>query len=176
MADVQTLARPYAVAAFKHAQASGKVAEWGQALEKLAEVVSSDVMQVVIRSPQVSGEQAAAALAATVEGQSADVGTFIKLLAEYDRLALLPAISQSFAEQSAAADNRLEAVVRTAFALSDDQAKALQDGLAKRLERTVELEFEEDTSLIGGVFIESGDIVIDASIRGDLDRLAQQLH
>lgn len=176
MADVQTLARPYAVAAFKHAQSANKVGIWAQALERLAGAVDSEPMQVVIRAPQVSSEQAAAVLAATLDGEQAELTTFLRLLAEYDRLGLLPAISQLFAQQQAAADNRLDAVVRTAFSLTDDQAKALQDGLAKRLERSVELEFREDTDLIGGVLIESGDIVIDASIRGDLDRLAQQLH
>lgn len=176
MADVQTLARPYAVAAFKHAQAANQVAAWAEALERLAGVVTSEPMQVVIRSPQVSGEQAVAVLAAALDAEQAEVTTFLRLLAEYDRLALLPAISQLFAQQQAAADNRLEAVVRTAFSISDEQAKALQDGLAKRLARSVELEFQEDADLIGGVLIESGDLVIDASIRGDLDRLAQQLH
>lgn len=176
MADVQTLARPYAVAVFRHAQGADAVAAWADCLSRLAAAVATPEMSVVISAPQVSAEDAAAVLEQAAGEAAPGLPAFLRLLAEYDRLALLPAIASAYTRLQREAENRLDAVVRTALPLDEAQAKGLEAGLASRLGRSVSLQFEDDAELIGGVVIESGDIVIDASLRGDLTRLAQQLH
>lgn len=176
MADLQTLARPYAVAAFRHAQGAAALDAWDTALERLGAAARTDAAQVVIKAPQVPADTAAGVLAGVVSEAPDGLQAFLRLLAEYDRLALLPAIAAQFARLRRDAENRLDATVRTAMPVDAAAAQSLQAALARQLGREVSLQFEDDPELIGGVVIESGDIVIDASLRGDLERLAQQLH
>lgn len=174
MADLQTLARPYARAAFAHAQ-SDSIEQWSEALGRLAQALEDDTVCAVISTPQVRNEQLVELLVAVSGVESANVRNFLSLLAEYRRLPLLPQIAEQFADLRAAAEQRLDATVVAAMPVDDAQGAALQAALEKKLSRKVTLSFQEDPSLIGGVVIKSGDMVIDGSVSGELTLLANQL-
>ncbi len=174
MADLQTLARPYARAAFAHAQ-SESVEQWSEALGRLAQALEDDSVRAVISTPQVRIEQLVELFGAVSGVENANVRNFLSLLAEYRRLPLLPQIAEQFAELRAASEQRLDATVVAAMPVDDAQGAALQAALEKKLNRKVTLSFQEDPSLIGGVVIKSGDMVIDGSVSGELALLAHQL-
>ncbi len=174
MADLQTLARPYARAAFNHAQ-SDSVEQWSEALGRLAQSLDDESVRAVISTPQVRDNQLVELFAGIAGYESANVRNFLSLLAEYSRLPLLPQIAEQFAQLRANAEQRLDATVVAAMPVNDVQGAALQAALEKKLNRKVTLSFEEDPSLIGGVVIKSGDMVIDGSVSGELALLANQL-
>lgn len=174
MADLQTLARPYARAAFAHAQADAAEL-WTEALGRLAQSLDDAVVRELISAPQVSDEQLVELFAGIAGAEDTNLRNFLSLLAEYRRLPLLPQIAEQFAELRAAADQRLDATVIAAMPVDDAQGAKLQAALEKKLSRKVSLSFEEDSSLIGGVVIKSGDMVIDGSVSGELALLANQL-
>ncbi len=174
MADLQTLARPYARAAFAHAQ-SESVEQWSEALGRLAQALDNDSVRAVISTPQVHSDQLVELFAGIAGTESANVRNFLSLLAEYRRLPLLPQIATQFADLRAASEQRLDATVIAAMPVDDAQGAKLQAALEKKLNRKVTLSFEDDPSLIGGVVIKSGDMVIDGSVSGELALLANQL-
>ena len=100
---------------------------------------------------------------------------FVKVVGEYGRFALLPDISQRFAEERAAREGRNHVHVTSAFELSEAQRTAIVAAMEKRLGTKVTLDCVVDNTLIGGVVIRAGDLVIDASLRGRLAQLAQAL-
>lgn len=174
MADLQTLARPYAQAVFAQAQAES-VDQWSQALVRLSQGLEDAGVREAVAAPQITNEQLVELFVGLAGDDSTTVRNFLRLLAEYRRLPLLPQIAAQFAELRAAAEQRIEATVVAAMPVDEAQGNALQAALEKKLNRKVELSFEQDPELIGGVLIRSGDLVIDGSVRGDLTSLATQL-
>jgi F-type H+-transporting ATPase subunit delta len=102
-------------------------------------------------------------------------GNFIRTLAEHDRLPLIPVIAELYEQHKAEHDRSIVVEVESAFELSDDQQKTLATALTKRLDRTVTPHVTINPALIGGVLIRAGDLVIDGSVRGKLDKLAEAL-
>ena len=99
----------------------------------------------------------------------------IKLLVEYDRLALLPEIAGIYEELKAQDEGTLDAEITAAAALSDAQVKTLVDQLQKKFGKKVDASVNVDPEIIGGIKIVVGDTVIDASVRGRLQELAYTL-
>lgn len=174
--DSITLARPYAEAAFRRAQETGQIDRWSEMLDLLAGVIKEGVVQEVLTNPLVSGDLLAGVFREVVGNRLTQEGSnFLGVLVENKRLALLPDISRLFDAQKKASEGRLEVSVRSAFPVSaDEQAKLIQ-ALGVRLGKRVELILVEDPALIGGVEIRAGDLVIDGSVRGRLDRLISEL-
>ena len=176
MAETGELARPYAVAAFKQADEEGKLGEWAEMLELLAAVARDATMSGLIANPRVDRAQLVELFIEVCGDRLSDTGrNFVRVVGEYGRFVLLPDIFGRFAEERAAREGRNHVHVASAFDLSKSQRKTIVEAMEKRLGTKVTLDCEVDDSLIGGVVIRAGDLVIDASLRGRLEQLAQTL-
>ena len=176
MAELATIARPYARAAFETAQADGKLAEWGALLTRAAAAVAQPDFAVLLGNPQV-GTDALADLLGEIAGQGAGEhgAAFLALLARRNRLVALSAIASQFDAMHAAAENRADVEVISAVALSDAQQRAFAQAMQRRLGREVVIHPRVDASLLGGAVIRAGDLVIDGSVKGRLAKLAASL-
>lgn len=176
MAELTTLARPYAKAAFEHAQAHQQLASWSAMLGLAAAVSQDDTMQRVLKAPRLtSAEKANTFIEVCGDKFDAQAQNFIRIAAENDRLLLLPEISALFDLYKAEQEKSVDVDVTSAYALNQEQQDKLAKVLSARLGREVRLHAAEDASLIGGVVIRAGDLVIDGSIRGKLANLAEAL-
>ncbi|MFC5694548.1 F0F1 ATP synthase subunit delta [Pseudomonas sp. GCM10022186] len=176
MAELTTLARPYAKAAFEYAQAHQQLAAWSAMLGLAAAVSQDDTMQRVLKAPRLtSAEKAKAFIEAVGDKLEVQAQNFVHVLSENGRLVLLPEIAEQFELYKAEQEKSVDVEVTSAFALSDEQQDKLAKVLSARLSREVRLHAVEDSSLIGGVVIRAGDLVIDGSVRGKLAKLAEAL-
>jgi F-type H+-transporting ATPase subunit delta len=176
MAESITLARPYANAAFEVAVAGNALAKWSDMLKTLASVASNDKVSQLLKNPALTAEQQSDALLSICGDEISDKGqNLIRLLAENRRLALLPQIAEIFEVLKAAKEKSVDVELSTAYALSDDLVQNLIKALEKRLDRKVKLHTIVDKRLIGGAVIRAGDTVIDNSVRGKLNKLAESL-
>ncbi|MFZ6047896.1 F0F1 ATP synthase subunit delta [Pseudomonas sp. CR3202] len=176
MAELTTLARPYAKAAFEYAQAHQQLAAWSAMLGLAAEVSQDDAMQSVLKAPRLtSAEKANSFIEVVGDKLDAQARNFVHVLSENGRLVLLPEIAEQFELYKAEQEKSVDVEVTSAFALSDEQQDKLAKVLSARLSREVRLHAVEDSSLIGGVVIRAGDLVIDGSVRGKIAKLAEAL-
>ncbi|MBD2857615.1 F0F1 ATP synthase subunit delta [Spongiibacter sp. KMU-158] len=174
MAELSTMARPYAKAAFEHALASSALAEWSTML-KTASAVASDVrVAKMLSNPALTSEQQAESFVA-VCGDELNAGgkNFIKILSDNKRLALLPMISELFDAHKSQQEKTVDVELTTAFALDASAEANLAEVLSKKLERQVKVSSSVDKSLLGGVLVRAGDLVIDGSVRARLAKLAE---
>lgn len=177
MAELTTVARPYAKAAFEFAQAAGQLSAWSTMLALAATVVDDAAFKQYIARPTLSaGEQADAILKVCGDQLDAGAKNFIINLAAHKRLEALPTISSLFEALRAEAEGAVDVEVTSAYALDEEQTKALAQVLTQKLSRQVHVTTVVDASLIGGAVIRAGDTVIDASIRGKLGKLRANLN
>jgi F-type H+-transporting ATPase subunit delta len=176
MTERTTLARPYAMAAFKQAQEENKLDEWSNMLRFLSMVVRDPTMLGIASHPRVAKERVTTLLFDIGEGKLSETGrNFLRVLIEHHRLSLLPEIAAVFEQERAAFEQRREVAVLTAYRLQSKYQQAIKDAMTKRLGQEVELSVQIDRSLIGGVIIRAGDMVIDASLRGRISQLGLNL-
>jgi len=176
MAEKTTIARPYALAMFASAKEKGQMVKVAEALQIAAAAVSDPKLASLIGNPGVEEDKITALLIDVCgDRASTEVGNFFKLLAEYDRLTVLPEIADLFESYRAEEEKTVEAEVVSAVKLSDAQKTSIAKGLKKRLGREVTLQCSIDKSLIGGAIIRAGDLVIDGSITSQLSKLGQAL-
>ena len=176
MAELSTVARPYAKAAFTHASAQSTLSDWQAMLALAAQVVSNQDAADALASPQLSAEaKGKLILGACGDGLNEAGKNFISLLADNKRLEALPAISERFDKLKADYEKSVEVTVVSSAALNDDQVARLRDKLATKLNRSVNIKNEIDEALIGGLIIQAEDLVIDGSVRGKLAKLADTL-
>jgi F-type H+-transporting ATPase subunit delta len=171
-----TLARPYAEAVFRLARERKALAAWSDMLGLAAAVARDPQMSRLIDNPRVPRERFVAFfLDVCGKRVDKDGANFIRLLAENRRIQLLPEIAVLYEALRAGAESRIEAEVVSAIAVGADQLKTIAAALKKRLGRDVTLATRIDPSLIGGIVIRAGDLVIDGSVRGKLRLLATHL-
>jgi F-type H+-transporting ATPase subunit delta len=176
MSDFITAARPYAKAVFETAQAGSSLAEWSEALSLLAVVIADKDLKTVLDSPAMAAAEKGEIVIDICKDQLSDTSrNLVKVLAENARLVLLPEIAKLYEMFRAEAESKIEAVVTSAYALTDAQLQAMTDALKKKLGSDVTLVTEIDKSLIGGVIIKAGDLVIDGSAKARLASLAKAL-
>lgn len=177
MAELTTVARPYAKAAFQFARDKGQLAEWSAMLAFVAAVSSDAAFADYLARPTLtSAQQSDALLKACGDKINADGRNFVANVVANKRLQALPAISSLFEALKAEAEKAAEVEVTSAFALTDAQQAQLVSELTKKLGRQVILNASVDAALIGGVVVRSGDLVIDASVRGKLGKLSATLN
>ncbi len=176
MAEVATIARPYARAAFEYAQDAKALARWGDLLDTAAAVAAQPGFGALIGNPRVSSA-ALADLVLDIAGDKADAHgrNFVQLLAQNRRLALLPEIARQYALLRAAAENTVDVEITSAMALTPEETEKFARALTRRLNRVVRLHPQVDASLIGGAIVRSGDLVLDGSLKGRLERLSQTM-
>ncbi len=176
MSELTTTARPYARAAFDIAKANGEQEKWTEMLTFMAVVAYDPNMRAVLDSPRLSQQQAAELFISVCEEQIDVRGkNFIKLLAENDRISLLPEIAALYQHYRAEAEGTVDAEVISASDVSESQLSKIAASLKQRLGKEVHLTSKIDESLIGGAIIRAGDLVIDGSVRGRLNKLSTAL-
>ncbi|HVH84623.1 MAG TPA: F0F1 ATP synthase subunit delta [Steroidobacteraceae bacterium] len=176
MADRTTIARPYARAAFEEARALKRLEPWSQALHVGAAVVADPRVAALLGNPHVTPEELAQ-LVTGIAGPKlgAEGANFVRTLAANHRLAVLPEIAALFDTLKDAEQGVADVTVTSAAPLGTAQQKALSAALTRRLKRTVRLHCATDPALLGGAVVQSGDLVIDGSLRTRLERIAYEL-
>ena len=173
MSELSTLARPYAEAVFRMAQGETDLAGWSSRIATLAAIVSDDQLARLIADPAVSADRVADLI---IEVAGTDLGerggNFVKVLAENDRLSVLPEIVSQFETLKASAEGTLEATITSAQALTQAQTDDLVAGLKAKFNRAVNVQVAVDPELIGGAVIAIGDQVIDGSVKGRLQQMS----
>lgn len=176
MSENITAARPYAKAVFETAQADSSQTAWSEVLGFLASVVTQEDMAAALESPALSATAKGELLIEVCGAKCGDKHrNFVNLLAENNRLVLMPEIFQLFEELRAEAESKIEATVTSAYELSAEKQTAITEALKKKLGCDVTLVTEIDKTLIGGVVIKAGDLVIDGSAQAKLNALATAL-
>ena len=176
MADKNTIARPYARAAFEEARAGKGLESWSEALHVGAEVVTDPRVHALLGNPHVTPDELAQLMTGIAGGKLGEHGAnFIRTLAANRRLAVLPQIAAHFDQLKDAEQGVADVTVTSAAPLDAAQQKTLAGALEKRLRRSVRLHFATDPRLIGGAVVQSGDLVIDGSLRTRLERIAYEL-
>ncbi|MDP2761850.1 MAG: F0F1 ATP synthase subunit delta [Sideroxyarcus sp.] len=176
MSEAITTARPYAQAAFEEAQKLSDLKGWLEVVQSLAEAVSYPEMRTVISSPRVAKAQLADLLSDMLGGRlKPQQMNFIRVLAENQRLLLLPEIAALFAVLKAEAEKSVDVVVDSAFELSVAQQDKIVSSLKKRTGREIKLTCNVKKELLGGVVIRAGDKVIDGSALTRLAEMANAL-
>ena len=176
MAEKQTLARPYAEAAFELAKGQNQLKKWSEMLAFIATVAADARMMQIANDPRVDRAGFLDLFLGVCEKRVDEQGAnFVRLLVDNRRLALLPEIVVQYEALKAEAEARVEATVISAFPLDAGQLHSLGEALKRRLGREVNLTTQVDQALLGGVVIRAGDLVIDGSVRGRLQELAAHL-
>lgn len=176
MSEYQTIARPYAQAVFDLAKSAGNYEDWSLALAWLSAVAGDEQVQELARNPKVD-DDTLMGLFQDIAGDKlfGDAANFLRLIVSNDRIAALPSIASQFETMRAEAEGTIEAELISAQAVSEAQQNALAQSLARRLGREVSLRVVEEPDLIGGAVLRAGDMVIDASVKGRLQKLAANL-
>lgn len=184
MADHKTVARPYASALFQVAREHGELARWSAALTVLASALEDESLQAWLDSPRLSNAERVALLQDIVQAADPDGGrllaeergeNLLKLLAENDRLAVLPEVALLFEEQRNIEENTMDVTMVAASEVDEATQAAVAKALEARLGRTVRLSVSVEPGLLGGAIIRADDLVIDASLKSRLAKLATSL-
>ncbi|TMP78481.1 F0F1 ATP synthase subunit delta [Pseudoalteromonas phenolica] len=175
MSELTTIARPYAKAAFELAVEKGNVEAWNEMLFFAGQVASDEQASSLLASIPTAAEQADVFIKVCAEQLNEQGQNLIKLMAENERLAAIPAVAEIFAEFKAEFDKEIDVKVVSATELAAEQQDKLVAALEKRFARKVKLNCSIDETVVGGLVIKAGDTVIDGSVRGKLDRLAVSL-
>lgn len=177
MAELSTIARPYAGALFETARASGEGLErWLAVVEELAALMSHPQVAQVVADPKLGDAQVVDLLSSLVKQPLPATGTnFLKLLVANQRLAVLPEVAVQFRQLKNEADGVADCLIETAFPLSDGQVNDLLAALAKRFGTALRPSVQVNPALIGGVRISVGDQVLDSSVRARLNQMQTAL-
>lgn len=176
MAEAVTIARPYAEAVFKLALAKKALPEWSEMLRNAVEIAENENVKTLIGNPVVSTKQLGELLLEIGKKEFSEDGKkFLTVLAENNRVNVLPQISNLFEQLKAQHDGALEANIVSAFEISSSQLEKLIRALEKKFKRKIEAKVQVDPELIGGVKVEIGDEIFDASVKGKLEAMANAL-
>jgi F-type H+-transporting ATPase subunit delta len=181
MADITSIARPYAKAAFEYALDHQQISAWSVWLQQLAQLVCDVDCIAFIADPTTTPEQACALLLAVLkhihkdETLSEGLENFVGLLSRNKRLLVLPSISNLYQECRAFYEKTLTVDVFSFTSLSKEQMTHLTERLSQRLQRQVTLSVNVDPALLGGAIIRAGNIVFDGSVRTQLKKLSTLL-
>jgi len=176
MAEPSTVARPYAEAVFKLADAAGALAKWSEMLDALAAVAADPRVSAAIKNPKLSDAQVAGLFISILAGKlNGDAENLVRVLAENGRLELLPLVRDQYAALRNEREGIVEAEVQSAFDLSPAQVSDLVSRLEKKTGRKVRAKVILDKELIGGIRVVLGDKVIDGSARAQLGALENAL-
>ena len=171
MAEIATLARPYAEAVFRLADGSGRLVAWSGTLARMAQVAAHPDMQACIGNPSLGSDQLYGLFASLSGELDAEAQSFLRVLIANNRLALLPEIDTMFEVLKNEREGVVDAQIATAFEFQGGQLASLVADLEKRFKRRINPQVTVDKNLIGGVRVVVGDEVIDGSVRAKLNAM-----
>jgi F-type H+-transporting ATPase subunit delta len=176
MAELATIARPYAEAVFRLAKQGNALPAWSDALNLIATVYQDPQMQAAMANPRVTSADIERLLLA-VCGERIDgvARNLIQLLVHNRRLAVLAEIRELFEQLKLEDEGKLDAKISSAFPMEDTQRNQVVNLLSARFKRKINATVTVDPDLIGGIKVEVGDKVWDASVRGKLQTMAATL-
>ena len=176
MAEFLTLARPYAKAAFAFASEQGATDNWSNALQVLSAAVQDEAFSAYLSRPELTPAEQVSVFAKLLgDDLNSAVSNFLVLLAENDRIALMPEISAEYEQLKLQDNNTTDVVIESAMELSAEQVETLSAALAKRFNSVVNVSVIVNPALIAGVVIRAGDQVIDDSALNKLEKMRTRL-
>lgn len=176
MAELATLARPYAKAAFAFAQDNNQLDSWSTVLQFVSAIVQDPSFDAYLNQPERSAQAQVQAIAvATNDRINQTFRNFLMQLAEHGRLSLLPAIYTEFEQLKSKGQNETDVIIESAFELSPSQELLIASRLEKRLGTKINSTVVVRPELIAGVVIRAGDQVIDDSALGKLEKMRTRL-
>jgi len=176
MAEPVTVARPYAEAAFALAREQGALPVWSEMLRTAATVADDPTMRAALDNPKLTAADKESLFLSICGDRLGNEGrNFVRVLIEAERIGLLPQIRELFGALKDADEGVARASISTAFPLSEEELAELERALERRFGKKIETTVSVDDSLIGGVRIAVGDTVIDASVKGELEVMANHL-
>jgi F-type H+-transporting ATPase subunit delta len=176
MAEPSTVARPYAEAAFRLADSANALGRWSEMLAELALVAQDARVRAAIADPNFSDAQVAGLFISILGGKlTAEAENFVRVLADNQRLVLLPLMREQFEALKDEREGVVEAEVHSAFELTQAQVADLVQRLERKTGRKVRTQVRLDKDLIGGIKIVLGDKIIDGSARAQLAALETAL-
>ena len=176
MAELATIARPYAEAVFRLAKQGNALPAWSDALNLIASIYQDPQMQAAMANPKVSAADIEKLLLA-ICGERIDgvARNLIQLLVHNRRLSMLPEIRALFEQLKLEDEGKLDAKISSAFPMEEAQRSQVVNLLSSRFKRKINATVTVDPELIGGIKVEVGDKVWDASVRGRLQTMAATL-
>lgn len=176
MAELVTIARPYAEAVFRIAKQANALQAWSDALALIAGVYRDPQMQAAMANPKVSSTDIEKLLI-SICGDRIDAvaRNLIQLLVHNRRLAVVGEIRELFEHLKLEDEGKLDAKISSAYPMDDAQRNQVVGLLSTRFKRKINATVTVDPELIGGVKVEVGDKVWDASVRGKLQTMAANL-
>lgn len=176
MAELATIARPYAEAAFQLARDEHSLAAWSQMLQLAASIIGDERVAQALDNPRLdSGAKESLLLSIGGDRFSGDARNFVRVLVESERVALLPQIAAMFDALKNDAEATANATIESAFELSDAQVAELRSALEKRFGKKIEATVTVNRELIGGARVTVGDAVLDGSVQAKLAAMRAQL-
>jgi F-type H+-transporting ATPase subunit delta len=171
MAELATIARPYAEAVFRVAK-SGNLAAWSDLVSEMAQVASHPDVKAFANNPKLSDKQIVETFLSLLKSNvTPEAKNFVATLVENGRLSLLPEIGEQFHALKNAQEGAADAEITSAFDMSDAQVKDLVATLERKFGRKLNPSVTVDPSLIGGVRVAVGDEVLDTSVRAKLQKM-----
>ena len=168
-------AKRYAKAVFEMAQAEGDFPEWSKRLARIRELFGDPKVAAALGNPTVASEQREALVTEVPHLLDKEATNLARLLIESGRIAEAPAIEEEFQNLRDKAEGRVRATVTTAIALSAADRERVADELSKRLQKEVTINVVVDPRVIGGLRLQHGDHVVDATVASRLEQLRRRL-
>lgn len=176
MSEAVTLARPYARAILALATDAPAREAWSERLQMLATITADPATRAAVRSPNVADDIVIDVVRQLMgDGVGAEGVNFVRLLLENERFLLLSEIAAIYESLRAEVEGRIDVTVTSAVPMADEQLQQLATALRRRLQRDVQLSTTVDESLLGGAIVRAGDLVIDGSVAGELQKLSHAL-
>jgi F-type H+-transporting ATPase subunit delta len=176
MAELSTIARPYAQALFATAKAEGALAAWVDVADELGALTAHPRVAEVIADPKLGPEQIFDLLSGLMKTKLPPSGVnFLRTLIDNGRLAAMPEVARQLRALKNAAEGVADCLIETAYPLEPAQVNELLAALTKRFGLKLKPEVKVDPDLIGGVRIAVGDQVLDTSVRSRLQAMKAAL-
>ena len=176
MAEARTLARPYAQAVFNQASIDDSFDKWSDTLNFMKVVTENQAMKEIIGNPDIQQDQVISVYQDVAKESLDEKGiNFLRVAAENGRLKLIPEIADFYEEMQAERSGSIDALVTSAFAVNAAQKKTIAEALKKKFACEVTVKTVTDKSLIGGIIIRAGDVVIDGSVKTELEKITHAL-
>ena len=173
---IEEVARVYANALFEAAKESGKLDVVHDQLGEFADALADDrELQLFFFSPYFSSAEKKEGLSKTLEGAEPELVNFLELLCEKHRMPVVFRIRRDFDALWAKENRRLGVTVTSAVELPEDVVGRIGEEIEKQTGQTVELSSEVDEDILGGIVLQVGNMVLDASVRNRLEKLRKSV-